>query len=60
MIKFLSVGHYHFSEKAYKNLINKINGKLDFQKKMNKVIEKYLASLKLNYSIIIITQSDNI
>ena len=45
MIKFLSAGHYHFSEKAYKNLINKINGKLDFQKKMNKVIEKYLASL---------------
>ena len=45
MIKFLSAGHYHFTEKTYKNLMIKIKKKLDFQKKMNKVIEKYLVNL---------------
>ncbi len=45
MIKFLSAGHYHFNEKTYKNLISRIKNKIDFQKRMNKVIEKYLVNL---------------
>ncbi len=41
-IKFYSAGHYHFSSKIYKNLINKINHKLNFQKLLNKSIERNL------------------
>ena len=43
LIKFYSAGHYHFSTKFYKDLINKINRKLDFQKLLNKSIEKNLS-----------------
>ena len=42
LIKFYSAGHYHFSSKLYENLLNKINYKLNFQKLLNKSIEKNL------------------
>lgn len=42
LIKFYSAGHYHFSTKTYKNLINKINKKIDFQKQLNESIETNL------------------
>jgi hypothetical protein len=43
LIKFYSAGHYHFSTKIYKDLIKKINRKFDFQKLLNKSIEKNLS-----------------
>jgi len=42
LIKFYSAGHYHFSSKLYENLLNKINSELNFQKLLNKSIEKNL------------------
>lgn len=42
LIKFYSAGHYHFSSKVYKDLLNKINRKLNFQKLLNKSIERNL------------------
>ena len=42
LIKFYSSGHYHFGSKVYKNLLKKINKKINFQKKLNQSIEKYL------------------
>ena len=42
IIKFFSAGHYHFNTKIYKNLIFKINQKVNFQQKLNKSIENNL------------------
>ena len=42
LIKFFSAGHYHFSTKIYKDLIKKINKKVNFQKKLDKSIENNL------------------
>jgi hypothetical protein len=42
LIKFYSAGHYHFSTKIYEDIIYKINKKINFQKKLNKAIEKNL------------------
>ena len=42
LIKFFSAGHYHFNTKIYKNLIFKINQKVNFQWKLNKSIENNL------------------
>lgn len=42
LIKFFSAGHYHFNTKIYKNLIFKINQKVNFQRKLNKSIENNL------------------
>ena len=42
MIKFLTAGHYHFGTKTYKNLLYKINRKLNFQKRLDKAIENNL------------------
>jgi hypothetical protein len=42
LIKFFSAGHYHFSTKIYKNLLYKINRKINFQKKLDKSIENNL------------------
>jgi len=44
-IKFLSAGHYHFNESLYKDIIYKINKKVDLQKMLNKNIENYLLRL---------------
>lgn len=44
-IKFLSAGHYHFNSNLYKNLIYKINKKMNLQKLLNKNIERYLLRL---------------
>tara|TARA_A100001015_G_scaffold119671_1_gene132726 strand:- start:319 stop:1329 length:1011 start_codon:yes stop_codon:yes gene_type:complete len=42
LIKFFSAGHYHFSTKIYRDLLNKINKKINFQKKLNLAIENNL------------------
>ena len=42
LIKFFSAGHYHFGTKIYRNIINKINEKINFQKKLDKAIENNL------------------
>jgi hypothetical protein len=42
LIKFFSSSHYHFSTKIYKNLLNKINKKVGFQKMLDKSIEENL------------------
>jgi len=42
LIKYYSAGHYHFGSKMYKDLLSKINRKLNFQKILNKSIEKNL------------------
>ena len=42
LIKFYSAGHYHFSSKIYKNLLYKINKKVNFQKRLDKSIENNL------------------
>lgn len=42
LIKFFTAGHYHFGTKIYKNIINKINKKINFQKKLDKAIENNL------------------
>ena len=42
LIKFFTAGHYHFGTKIYKNIIHKINKKVNFQNKLNKTIENNL------------------
>ena len=42
MIKYFSSGHYHFNSSDYKRLMEKINKKVNFQKKLNNIIENYL------------------
>ena len=42
MIKFLTAGHYHFKSDIYKNLIFKMNKKINFQKKLDTGIEQDL------------------
>jgi hypothetical protein len=42
MIKFFTAGHYHFGTRTYKNLLDKINKKINFQKKLDKSIEMNL------------------
>ena len=41
-IKFLTSAHYYYNEKKYKIILNKISNKLNFQKHLNKIIEKNL------------------
>lgn len=41
-IRFFSAGHYHFGTKIYKNLLYKINKKINFQRILDKSIEKNL------------------
>ena len=38
LIKFFSSGHYHFNENIYKQLIFKINKKINFQKKLDEQV----------------------
>lgn len=40
LIKFFTASHYHFNSNIYKDLIKKINKKLNFQKKLNQAIER--------------------
>ena len=42
LIKFLSAAHYHFNSKIYKDLLKKINLKVNFQKKLDNIIENNL------------------
>ena len=42
LIKFFSAGHYHFNCKEYKKVFNKINRKINIQKKLNNIIEAKL------------------
>ena len=42
LIKFFSAGHYHFSTQIYKHLIQKLNKKVSFQRKLDKSIENNL------------------
>ncbi len=42
LIKFFTSAHYHFGTKIYKDIIYKINKKVNFQKKLNKAIENNL------------------
>ncbi len=42
LIKFFTAGHYHFGSKIYKNLIYKISKKINFQKQLDKSLEKNL------------------
>ena len=45
LIRFLSAGHYHFNDRRFKYLLEKINKKCNFQNLMNKELEKYLTNL---------------
>lgn len=42
LIKFFSAGHYHFKSIQYQNLKLKIERKINIQKRLDKIIEKYL------------------
>ena len=42
LIKFFTAAHYHFSSKIYKDIIEKINKKINFQKSLDKSIENNL------------------
>ena len=42
LIKFFTASHYHFGTKIYKNIIYKINKKVNFQSKLDKAIENNL------------------
>ncbi len=42
LIKFFTAGHYHFGTKIYKDIIYKINKKINFQRKLNEAIENNL------------------
>lgn len=42
LIKFFTSAHYHFGTKIYKDIIYKINKKVNFQKKLNKAIQNNL------------------
>lgn len=42
LIKFFTAGHYHFNSKIYKDILNKIEKKINFQNKLNKSIEMNL------------------
>jgi hypothetical protein len=42
LTKFFTAGHYHFGTQKYKNIIKKINKKLNFQFNLNRTIENNL------------------
>jgi uncharacterized FAD-dependent dehydrogenase len=42
LTKFFTAGHYHFGTQKYKNIIKKINKKLNFQVNLNRTIENNL------------------